>query len=71
MAKYDPNSDCNISRTVDCYDPNFSPVVVRDIRIVDNEYQVPICRGSATTGPSRGAIFAKCEKWSFLEVHNY
>ena len=61
MAKYDPNSDWNISGTIDFYDPNFLPVVVRDIRIVDNEYQVPICRGSATTVPSRGGYF--CKMW--------
>ena len=69
MAKYDLNLDSNISRTVDFYDPNFLPVVVRDVRIAHSKYQVPICRGSATTVPSRGAIFAKCEKGPFLEVH--
>ena len=67
MAKYDHNLDSNISRTVQFYDLNFLPVVVRYVRIIDNKYQVFICRGSATTG---GAIFAKCEKLPFLEVHS-
>ena len=61
MAKYDLNLDSNISRTVNFYGPNFLSVVVRDLKIVHNKYQVPICRGSATTVPSRGAIFQKCE----------
>ena len=70
MAKYDSNLDSNISRTVDLYHSKFLPVGVRCVRIVDDEYQVPIGRGSATTLLSRGAIFTKCEKWPFLEVHN-
>ena len=70
FAKFCPNSDSNISRTVDIYGLIFSSVVVSDVRIVDSKNQVPICRGSATTVPSRGAIFAKCEKWPFLEVHS-
>ena len=61
FANFGPNSDLNISRTIDFCGFNFLSVVVRDVRIVQGKYQVPICRGSATTLLRRGAIFAKCE----------